>query len=71
MQKEYYKSLTFKLQVCRILQGTQVSTLTLANFLVLQFRDFYSRAFQELASFLQTPPNISYCPEIIIIKIDF
>jgi hypothetical protein len=71
MQKEYDKGLTFKLQVCRISQGTQVITLTLAKFLMLQCRDFYSRAFQELASFLQTPPNVSYCPEVIIIKIDF
>jgi hypothetical protein len=71
MQKEYYKGFTFKLQVCRISQGTQVITLTLAKFLMLQCRDFYYGAFQELASFLQTPPNVSYFPEIITVKIDF
>jgi hypothetical protein len=70
-EKAYYKDLTFQLQACRISQGTQFIASPLAKFLVLQCRDFFSRAFQELAPFPQTSPNVSYCPEVVIIRIDF
>jgi hypothetical protein len=70
-EKEYYKGLTFQLQACRISQGIQFISSLLAKFLMLQCRDFFSRTFQELAPFPQTPPNVSYSPEVIIIRIDF